>query len=49
MHTNHPHYEQSFNEIVSQREQGKLLTEPKSPAAKSTTNGSDRKKLLHGI
>jgi hypothetical protein len=27
MHTNHPHYEESFNEVVEQREQGKLTME----------------------
>ena len=27
MHTNHPHYEENFNEVIEQREQGKLTME----------------------
>jgi lathosterol oxidase len=34
MNTNHPHYEESFNKVVEQREEGKLIVDIKNNPAK---------------
>jgi sterol desaturase/sphingolipid hydroxylase (fatty acid hydroxylase superfamily) len=49
MHTNHPGYEQSFNEVVEQREQGKTIRETLKESAKTNLIFSEPEKVLPEI
>jgi lathosterol oxidase len=49
MHTNHPDYEESFNQVVEQREQGKIIRKALKETAKPNLTFAEPEKVLPEI